>query len=350
MAFPTVLRVVDSLIAKRWVREIGLGESNGGRRPQVLEIEPAGAYAIGVELGRRGIRMVGVDLMSNIVESEAISLRRMSSVDDFLENLSRFLDRCPVGRDRCLGIGVSVPGPLDPSIGRVPEVIEMPACWHQAEIVQQITDAFDLPTELGNDADAAALGEYWCGPRYNASPLLFVLIDVGIGAGLIHHGALYSGARNAFGEISHMVIRMPDSLENIRVEHTLNMVSLPGVYGGIPARLDHRRSEIQADRERWNHGDQEAGFNGFVPRVLDTLAVGLSNLAHVLDPAILVLGGERFLALPDGYHQIRQRYRELHPCRGEEIVVAHFGEQAVAVGAAALVLQQVFDATLLTPG
>lgn len=347
VAFPTVLRVVDSLLTKGWVREVGLASSNGGRRPQVLEIAPLGGCAIGVELGRRTVNMVCLDLLSNVQSKERIALQDVQPRATLIARISQFIEYSVGDAGECLGIGIATPF-QDPSGTTIPDVLELPRDWYRSDLIAELRETLQLPVMVGNDADLAALGEYWGGSQADWSPLLFVLIDIGIGAGLVHDGTVYLGARHAFGEISEMIVERPDPLEEVRVENTLDSASPPYIRQMIGTRRRVGKSETLADffcrADAGLEPDREV-----LDRALDVLSVGLSNLASILDPAVLILGGDLLFAVPNGFRRIRDRYVRLQPDRSDVIRLAHHREDAVAVGAGALILQHVFDATLLVP-
>jgi N-acetylglucosamine repressor len=348
VAFPTVLRVVESLMAKGWVRDVGLGASNGGRRPQVLEINPGGAYALGVEVARDWARFAAVNLGSEIVAKDKVPMARLDDPSQLVRHLNTFVDNIGLPRSRCLGVGLAAPGPLDPERGLMPPVVELPHTWHGVPLVRMVEEALSVPARLSNDADAAALGEYWCGPHYGVPSLLFVLLDIGVGAGWVWNGSVYPGTHNAFGEIAHMVLAMPERLADIDQVHTLNVVSTPLIARAIAARRPVKEGETIADFVANARAGREPD-RSVIARVLDVLAVGLSNLTDMLDPTRIVLGGATVTAAPDVLTALAERFLVLQPDRRDLLALAHYGDWAETVGAAAVVLQQVFDATLLVP-
>jgi glucokinase len=101
------------------------------------------------------------------------------------------------------GVGVSVPGPFDPETGRVLRPPNLPG-WDDVPLRDWLEDAFGLPVQLDNDANAAALAEWRFGAGKDARHLVYLTMSTGIGAGLILDGRLYRGVRAGAGELGHV--------------------------------------------------------------------------------------------------------------------------------------------------
>ena len=104
-----------------------------------------------------------------------------------------------------IGIGVGAPGPLDPEAGIVigpPTLIG----WHEVPLATILSDRFELPVRLENDANAAALGEWHYGAGRGADSMVFVTVSTGIGGGVIANGRTLHGRRGLAAEIGHMTI------------------------------------------------------------------------------------------------------------------------------------------------
>jgi len=102
-------------------------------------------------------------------------------------------------------IGVSAPGPLDPSSGVVRDAPNLPG-WHEVPISAQLARAFGRPVRLENDANAAALAEWSFGSGRGSRAFAFLTMSTGVGAGFIFDGSLYRGARYGAGEVGHMPV------------------------------------------------------------------------------------------------------------------------------------------------
>ncbi len=102
-------------------------------------------------------------------------------------------------------IGISAPGPLDPSAGVVRDAPNLPG-WHEVAISAQLARAFGRRVRLENDANAAALAEWRFGAGRGSRAFAFLTMSTGVGAGFIFDGSLYRGARHGAGEVGHMPV------------------------------------------------------------------------------------------------------------------------------------------------
>ena len=111
-----------------------------------------------------------------------------------------------VDLDRCR-IGISCGGPLDTKKGLIlspPNLVG----WDKVPIVSYLSERFNMPVKLQNDADACALAEWKYGAGKGTQNMIFLTFGTGLGAGLILNGMLYTGANNMAGEVGH--IRMAE--------------------------------------------------------------------------------------------------------------------------------------------
>lgn len=345
VALPTVLRVVDTLIERGWLRETGLSESRGGRPAQVVELVPEGGYALGIDFGRDQLRLICVDLQFRTVSQEDVVVDRLSRTEDLFVVLEAFVDRCEINTDRILGLGIGAPNDINPKSGTLLNIPEVCSIWWDFPIVSAIESRLNAPAYLANDADAAALGEWWIAPARNVDSILFVLLDAGVGAGWVVNGQVYSGAHNRFGEISQMVVGMGDTL-TVTPERTVNVIATHVLMKAIQARRAVEPMESLGDCFARAQLQQEPDY-GVFRQAITAMAVGLSNLTQILDPHRIVLGGAMVSQMPGLFEWIAQEYAVLQPTTETIIGQSSFGDQSVVMGAAALVFQQVFASDLV---
>jgi glucokinase len=205
-------------------------------------------------------------------------------------------------------IGVSCPGPLDLTAGRLAEPLNLH--WGNLALVDRLEDKFHAPVKLENDANAAAWGEYKIGNGQGVQTLLYVTISTGIGTGLIIDGEIYHGAHDTEG--GQIILEKSDG-------HWKSFESL-AAGPAIKARYGKEAWEIE-DPAIW---DEIAGI----------IAAGLTSLITTLSPERVVLGGgvsthfDRFGAA------LNRHLSELpHPFPLPEVVPAKNIETAPVLGA-----------------
>jgi glucokinase len=103
------------------------------------------------------------------------------------------------------GIGVAAPGPVDPFSGTVLWAPSIPE-WVDYPLEQILSEAFQVPAHVGNDANLAALGEWKYGAGQGHHDLLYLTISTGIGAGVIANGQLLLGKQGLAGELGHITV------------------------------------------------------------------------------------------------------------------------------------------------
>lgn len=348
LALPTILRVVDALIERGWLRETGRSQTKGGRPAQIVELVPEGGYALGIDFGRDLVRLICVDLSFQTVLQEDVTPERFQRTDDLLIILQEFIDRSEINVDRIVGVGIGAPNTSDPQSGTFLEIREISPIWQGFPVGPTIESYLNVPVYLTNDADAAALGEWWIASPHNIDSILFVLLDAGVGAGWVVDGQVYSGAHNQFGEISQMVVCMDDTL-TVGPEHTMNVIAAHVLMQAIAAEREMTQGETLGDCFLRAQSKGEPDFSIF-RRAVNAVAVGLSNLTQVLDPHRIVLGGRTISQLPGLFDWIATQYKILQPNTATKLEESTFGDKAVVMGAVALVFQNVFASDLVLSG
>jgi len=201
----TVSDIIDALIIDGTIEEIGKGESTGGRCPQLLRLHAGWAAAIGIDISPTRTSVATADIAGHILD-----LTEFPTDADFEKTISRVID-CAVefarkGRDRIEGIGVSMPGLVDPDRGTA---LYIPYFnWRNLNVAERISAATGLRVSIDNDANAAALAELWFGqPEVrDARDFIMVFVHEGLGAGIVFDRQVYRGAGGAAGEFGHMII------------------------------------------------------------------------------------------------------------------------------------------------
>jgi glucokinase len=196
------------------------------------------------------------------------------------------------------GIIVAVPGFLDPYEGFVFEAVNVPG-WNKLNLREIIQDEFHIPVLLGNDANLAALGEWRYGAGRGYHDILYLTISTGIGGGAIINDQLLVGARGFAGEFGHVTVR-PEGpkctcgqrghLEAMAAGPAIARFVKEKIAIGFDCSLAGKTNISAKDvSEAAKAGDplciraiQQAGtYIGFA----------LSDFLHILNPAIIILGG-----------------------------------------------------------
>ncbi len=202
-------RSTVSLIAEE-LKDIGLieeieGESSGGRPPQLLSLRTAHAVAIGVDFGKKRTIVAASDLAGRILEQEEFATEQdfEKTITRIISSVNRFINK---NGGTIEGIGMTVPALVEPRSGKVLLVPHLN--WNDPQFAERLKIATGLPVKIDNDANAAALAELWFGrPEITqVRDFILVLIENGIGTGIVFDGQIYRGKGGIAGEFGHMTI------------------------------------------------------------------------------------------------------------------------------------------------
>jgi predicted NBD/HSP70 family sugar kinase len=247
--------------------------------------------------------------------------------------------------DELLGIGVAVPGVCDTSTGAVLGSGQVPALRGTA-LVDGLRRRFARPIVVDNDSRAQALGEKWFGEGRGLSSFASVQTGHGLGVGVVLNGVVFRGISGEAGEIGHTCVVTDGGAKCRCGLHGCweTVATLGWLRAEAAARKLPGASQMTAQR-LVALADESPVAADLLDQYADHLAVGLANLAMMLNPQKLILhgdavaGGERVRALIDA----KTKARVLPYLRGSVCVaLSPLDQQAGLLGAAALVLSETF--------
>jgi predicted NBD/HSP70 family sugar kinase len=347
----TVAQRVDVLIDAGYVREAGMGVSQGGRRPRALEVDPTTGVVCAVDLGSQHATFGLLDLSGRLIATRRERIDIAEGVEPILTWMVGVADALVAEHaepgQRLRGYGIGVPGPVDSRTGTLVSPSRMPG-WNGVDVAAAVSDLTGLPTVVDNDANLMALGEH--GLDRSIDDLVFVKVGSSIGCGVIASGSLHHGHHGMAGDISHVTV--PDAPPVLCSCGRTGC--LDAVAGGRAIVSALRDAGVQVE----NVNDVLALARDAHPLATRMLReagtrVGrvLATIMNFFNPQRLVLGGilgeaEAFVA------GVRSAiYLECLPMITDEleIVVSQAKEQAGILGAGGLVLDRIFDVHELEP-
>ncbi len=325
--------------------EAGLVETepttSSGRRALLVRLLDSSSVTVGIDFGRRHLRIAIATLGYTVIAEENVELplghRAEEGIDRASQLLTEMLAANSIPASAVLGVGVGIPGPIDRRSGRVVQGAILPE-WVGIELTD-LEHRLHFPVVFDNDANLGALAEVTWGPHSQIENLVFVKIGTGIGSGLILNGTPFYGALGVTGEIGHDTITDNGVVCHCGNRGCLETVASISVMLQLLSRSGVTRIPDLVQRAR--EGDSAT------IRVLDDagLAIGraLASVANLINPEVIVIGGplaelgDIFLAPIE-----RGLVRHAVPSVGvtTTLVMSSLGEKAEALGAAALVLQQ----------
>jgi predicted NBD/HSP70 family sugar kinase len=287
----TVSLIVEELKTEGLIEEIE-GESTGGRPPLLLRLRSSGTIVIGVDLGTAQTTVATGDLAGRVLTREAFETDPNQGVtaERITSRIEAFIkDKPDIG-----GIGISLPGLVDPETGTALFIPHFK--WRNWPIADELRASTGVPVTVDNDANAAALAELWLGrPEIREiRDFIFVLVEAGLGTGIIFDGQVYHGVAGAAGEFGHMTIGKgaPVACAAGSDECWEAFASERAAL----ARYAKRRNGSEASKINFEQlidyalqGDEAA--KDALTETAYYLGLGISNLAKGLSPESVIVGG-----------------------------------------------------------
>jgi glucokinase-like ROK family protein len=356
----TVSNAVSELGRIGIIREIGHGTSQGGRRPILIELNPESFYLAGVDLGITKIQAVVTDLHGTVVSSCRAPVQihggRERILDGMLDALKEALQQAGTAiRKRLAGIGLSVSGLVNMETGISIFAPNIPD-WRDVPVAELFRQAFGLPVSIENDARAMALGEARFGAGRGYENILCINIGHGIGSGIIIDGELYRGKGFTAGEFGHITV-LPSGpichcgnrgcIEVMAGGHAIAASAIRIVSSG---RKTSMRDLVGGDIQRITAetvaraaAEGDAAARQLLEEVGRYLGIAIASAVNLLGPEHIIIGGGVTRAGAVLFDEIRQIIEErafTTMITPPKIVESALGENASAVGAAALVLSE----------
>ncbi len=353
----TVNRLTATLIEEGTVTTAGHEPSTGGR-PSVL-LRYAGGSRLVAAIQLRADRASGilVDFDAKIVFRREIGFASpLSRLDDrvdtamggrenrltqTIELFDLLLSTAETMGTPCLAIGVAVPGVVrhpDGSVGRMPELD-----WDGVQFGALLRERTALPIVVENDANALAFGELHRGAGQGVNSLVALVLENGLGAGIITNGELHRGAHGEAGEIGYLLMERSSLLRSYSdygdLEDRIGSVAL--------TRAARERGIEVAERELLTaenifslarSGSAAAGE--LADEILDMVAIAVAAMVIILDPELVVVGsnfvGSAETVIPGIRERLTGRIISVPP-----LVAATHRNDAVLIGVAELAASEV---------
>ena len=308
-------------------------------------------YGFGIDLGGTTVKIAYFDQTGTMLdkwEIPTITAEGGSRIlPDIAASVREYLDSHCIAKESILGLGIGVPGPVNAK-GVVNKCVNLG--WGVFNIAESLSQLTGFPVKAGNDANVAALGEFWKGGGKGCDNMVFVTLGTGVGGGIVVEGRLLHGAHGSGAEIGHLVLE-PNETEQCNC----------GKFGCAEQYCSATGIVRLAKRYLAAHPQEStlAGLENLTCKdVFDAAKAGdeaalaivdqfsryagqfLGNVCSTVDPEIVVIGGGVSKAgqmLIDGIEPYFHKY-VFHAASGASFTLASLGNDAGAYGAFKLAL------------
>ena len=345
LARSTVSTLVNELLRAGLLVERGApedGATTQGRPPVLLSFDPRAGAVLGVHFDHPVIRVAVADLGYTILAEATIAVDvdhdAQDSLDAAASLVEQVLARSGVERERLLGAGAALAGPIDQATGTVGSSAILPG-WVGMPLAQELTLRLGLPVHVDNDANVGALAESVLGAGRGAQDMAYIMLGSGIGAGLIIGGQVYRGSGGTAGEIGHVLVDEHGPLCRCGNRGCLE------TYAGADALLDLLRRQhgdgLTVDGLVQLARDGDAACQRVITDAARFVGVAAATLCNQLNPELLVIGGELAQTgslLLDPLRASITRYAIPAAAEDVRVVSGDLGDRAELLGALVLVL------------
>ncbi|GGE85930.1 ROK family transcriptional regulator [Mycetocola zhadangensis] len=341
----TVSSRIDALLDVGLIVERGTERVTGGRPSRRLEFNTSHATIVTASVETTHTTVALTDLAGRVRAEERVAVAVADGPDVALNAIAeraRSLLGGEGDRTQVAAIGISVPGPVDPDTGRPSQPPIMPG-WDAYPVPEHLRDALGVPVLVGNDADAAALGEQRTAYPDSRS-LCFIKVSSGIGTGIVLGGNVYRGTDGGAGDIGHVKIA--------GYEHLLCHCGAYGCLAAVASGGAVARALTELGKPATSGSDvgkylaagdtdaarltQEAG------RVIGGV---VATVVSLLNPAEVILGGMLSSApLLTGVRETLYPRSLPRATRHLSVRLATLGQHGATVGLAALVVDREYSA------
>jgi glucokinase-like ROK family protein len=354
---PSIAKAVNELIDEGFVVEQGYAPSSGGRRPLMYAIKSDAMYILAIAMDQLSTRIQLVDLLNNpVVDLMTVELKLPNNdraLSILVESINTYLDNSGISKDKIAGIGIGMPGFVNPVKGINYTYLDA----GDRTLNQYIADETGLTAYIDNDSSLIALAEQKFGIAKWQKDVMVINLGWGIGLGMIVNGEIFRGRNGFAGEFSHIPLSEDGALcacgkqGCLEAEASMLVVSKRAIEGIEQGRITSLKQIDEAHSKQMGDAIMEAANNGdqFAIELFADAGIkigkALAILIHIMNPKAIVLSGRgakvgRILLAP--IQQALHKYCIPRLSKGTELLISDLGFDAELVGAAVLVMEN-FD-------
>jgi glucokinase-like ROK family protein len=355
----TVSSLVNELIERQFVHEIGLATPSSGRPAIQLKLNPTAGFIVSCEIGTYYILVICTDFSPKIIwryqEQMDLTLGQHAILKRMLAILNQAIEAGCSACGSLLGITVGVPGLVDQATGAL--LFAPNLGWKDVQIRSLLQESFNVPLFVDNEANIAALGEHYFGAAQGFEEVLYISAGVGLGGGIVHGGRVFSGVTGVSAEFGHMTLDPDGEICKCGNQGCWEtQVSQKALFRHVWRRID------QGEVSRLFEMTAGSRASLTVPLIVDAarlgdavalnaleiigrhLGIGIASLVNALNPELVVFGGILSLAgeflMPVIEKEVERRALKWNR-EAMQLVLARHASDACVMGGVAAVYQAI---------
>lgn len=344
-------QIVRELEQQSLIRTLGKRAGSRGQPATLLTLNPEGAYAIGVTIGRRSLRALLVDFHGEVLErhsKEQVWPLPQDAIAFILESIELFRSRISSpARKRIAGLGIAIPynmGSWQRELGITTEAF---SAWTDFDLGANLEHHVDLPIFVENDGTAAAAAELFRGHGRTIDSFLYLFIGAAIGGGIVSQGDFQRGMHGNAGDVGLMPVAPSKLASAIQPNAAYEVVLSRASVSALLRHLNHHGFDVRTQQEiEGSLAEAEAAVAEWIEDCADALVMPILSAVRLLDIDTVVIDSDLPVELiKDLIRSTADHLRRASPESRQPPNLRHgsIGPEAAAIGAAILPLHLNFS-------
>ena len=354
----TITDHVSKLIRAGFLEERGDVEPRKtiGRKRIVLRFVPLAGLVAGVDVGFDTIVVSIADLNAHVLRQESFEYGQQEPVNEVLAKvifgIHSLLSSLREVRPKLVGIGMGIQGVIDHAANTL-LVSQNKKSWEGVPLSTPLETEFKVPVFVENDVKTMALGEYLFGTAKGTRGLIHIWVGRGLGAGVLINGHILHGITSSAGEIGFNGLEDTGYFRSTYpllctgqaiFGEILNDANLCEAYGRGASPSGPKQISVELIARLALAGDAVA--NQVINEFISLLSMVCIPMVNLLNPEVIILGGKLSENYPSLASRLQEKIQEdllAPPAKAVKVLPASHGERSVVLGAAGLVLHELFE-------
>jgi N-acetylglucosamine repressor len=361
LSLPTSITLVNELMDEYLLERKGRGESVGGRKPELYALKDNSFYILSIDMERFKIKMAIFDNNNNNitgVQSYTFPItQEITAVNQLYDIAQKLIESSKIDKSKLIGIGIDMPGLVDIAVGD--NYTYLFSGKESKTLKDTLQEKFKKPVFIQNDVKSATLAEARFGLACNKKDVLVLLMDWGVGLGVVMDGKLQNGTSGFSGELGHIPF-VDDGdlcycgkrgcLETVASGIALAKMAKEGIKSGQNSILN-KLSDQEIDKiepqlviDAANNGDQYA--ISILADIGIKLGKGIAILIQLFNPELIILGGKmaeakQYITIP--IQQSINTYCMTQMREKVSVVLSQLGQDAAIMGTVGNVIENILE-------
>lgn len=360
LSWGAVSIITSELLKKEIINENKSEEITVGRKPSNLDINGTRNLIVGVDINIEGLTAVTIDLrckVLGIAREDIIKNDKEAIIAQVKGLIGRLLQATDIRLENVIGIGVAMQGAVDVDKG-ISIYAPHFENWQNVPLKDMLEEYFGITVYVEHDPNCMALSERWMGLARNVDNLLMIRLSMGVGMSILINGELYRGADGSAGEFGHITmnpggVRCSCGNYGCLEAYASGTSILQRASEGLKLGRTSAQLNVEGSGEITLAGVAAAARQGdaFINGLFDEagiyLGIGISNLINLLNPQLIVIGGE-LVGYGDLFLDKAIDIATRRAWRNSRVRIerSRLGGNPASVGAAAMFIQKFFNGEL----